>query len=168
MARWYDEPVNVLFLCTANSARSIIAECLLNSLGGGRFRGFSAGSAPSGRVNPIAIEVLVQNGYSVSGVRSKDMDEFTRPGAPAMDFVITLCDSAAGESCPAFPGHPVRTHWSVMDPVAERGSDAERRRAFADVLGILRRRVQNFTSLPFESIDKIALKGMVHEIGEIA
>jgi arsenate reductase len=162
------KPVNVLFLCTANSARSIIAECLLNGLGGGRFRGFSAGSAPSGRVHPMAIEVLVQNGYSVSGVRSKDVKEFTRSGAPAIDFVITLCDAAAGESCPIFQGRPVRAHWSVPDPAAAQGSDAERRQAFSRTLGVLRRRVQNFTGLPFESIDKLALKDMVHEIGEIA
>lgn len=156
---------NVLFLCTANSARSIIAESLLNSLGGGRFRAFSAGSAPSGRVNPIALEALVMNGYSVQGVRSKDMKEFTRSGAPPIDFVITLCDAAAGESCPVFQGRPVRAHWGVKDPAAVEGSDVEKRQAFLDVLGILRRRVQTFTSLPFESIDKLALKGLVHEIG---
>jgi arsenate reductase len=159
------KPVNVLFLCTANSARSIIAEALLNSLGGGRFRAYSAGSAPSGQVNPIALEVLAMNGYSVQGVRSKDMKEFTRTGAPSFDFVITLCDSAAGESCPIFQGRPVRAHWGVRDPAAVDGSDAEKRRAFSEVLGILRRRVQTFTSLPFESIDKLALKDLVHEIG---
>lgn len=159
------KPVNVLFLCTANSARSIIAESLLNGLGGGRFRAFSAGSVPSGRVNPIAIEVLAKNGYSTQGARSKDLKEFTRSGAPSIDFVITLCDAAAGESCPVFQGRPVRAHWSVGDPAAVEGSDAERRRAFDEVLGILRRRVQSFTSLPFESTDKLALKGLVHEIG---
>lgn len=157
--------VNVLFLCTANSARSIIAETLLNSLGGGRFRAYSAGSAPSGRVNPIALEVLAMNGYSVQGVRSKDMREFTRTGAPSFDFVITLCDSAAGESCPIFQGRPVKAHWGVSDPAAVDGSDAEKRRAFSEVLGILRRRVQTFTSLPLESTDKLALKELVHEIG---
>jgi protein-tyrosine-phosphatase len=162
------KPVNVLFLSTANSARSIIAECLLNSLGGGRFCGFSAGTAPSGRVSQLAVEVLVQNGYSVSGVRSKDLREFARPGSPAIDFVITLGDSAAGELSPVLRGRPVLTHWSVVDPAAVQGSDAEKRRAFADVLGVLRRRVQNFTGLPFESVDKVALKEWVHEIGEIA
>jgi arsenate reductase len=159
------KPVYVLFLCTANSARSIIAEALLNSLGGGRFRAYSAGSAPSGRVNPIALEVLAMNGYPVQGVRSKDVKEFTRTGAPPFDFVITLCDSAAGESCPIFPGRPVRAHWGVADPAAVDGSGAEKRRAFSEVLGILRRRVQTFTSLPFESIDKSALKNVLHEIG---
>ena len=162
------KPVNVLFLCTANSARSIIAEALLNGLGGGRFRGYSAGSAPSGRVNPLAIEVLAKNGYSVQGVRSKDVGEFTRDGAPSVDFVITLCDTAAGESCPIFRGRPVQAHWGVKDPAAVEGSDAEKRRAFAEVLNVLRRRVQNFTGLPFESVDKLALKDLVHEIGEIA
>ena len=162
------KPVHVLFLCTANSARSIMAEALLNGLGGGRFRAYSAGSAPSGRVNPFALDVLVQNGYPVQGLRSKGLAEFTRPGAPAIDFVITLCDSAAGESCPVFPGRPVRAHWGIVDPAAVEGSDAEKRRAFAEALGILRRRVQNFTGLPFESVDKAALTPLVHGIGEIA
>jgi len=157
---------NVLFLCTANSARSIMAEALLNGLGGGRFRAYSAGSAPSGRVNPIALEVLAMNGYSTQGLRSKDMQELTGSGAPALDFVITLCDAAAGESCPVFHGHPVRAHWGVKDPAAFEGSDAEKRRVFLEVLGILRRRVQTFTSLPFESTDKLALKDLVVEIGE--
>ena len=161
------KPINVLFVCTANSARSIIAESLLNGLGGGRFHAYSAGSAPSGRVNPIAIEVLVRSGYPTHGVRSKDVAEFTGPGAPAMDFVITLCDTAAGEACPVFPGHPVQVHWGVADPAAVEGTHAEKREAFERVLGILRRRVQNFTSLPFESTDNLALKGLVHEIGAL-
>lgn len=157
---------NVLFLCTANSARSIIAESLLNALGGERFRAFSAGSHPSGRVNPHAIEVLAANGYPVSGVRSKGWDEFARPGARPIDFVITVCDAAAGETCPVFPGRPVTAHWGVPDPAAVTGSDEEKRRAFADVLVTLRRRVQTLTSLPFDSVDKIALRSQLREIGK--
>jgi arsenate reductase len=157
---------NVLFLCTANSARSIMAEALLNGLGGGRFRAFSAGSRPSGQVHPIALELLSQNAYPIQGARSKHVEEFERSGAPAMDFVITLCDSAAGESCPVIRGRPVRAHWGVKDPAAVEGSDEAKRRAFAEVLGILRRRVQTFTSLPFESVDKSAMRELVHEIGE--
>jgi arsenate reductase (thioredoxin) len=156
---------NVLFLCTANSARSIIAESLLNALGGDRFRAFSAGSHPSGRVNPIAIEVLAANGYPVSGVRSKGWDEFARPGATPIDFVITVCDAAAGETCPVFPGRPVTAHWGVPDPAAVTGSDEAKRRAFNAVLGTLRRRIQTLTSLPFDSVDKIALRSQLREIG---
>ena len=156
---------NVLFLCTANSSRSIIAESLLNALGGGRFRAFSAGSHPSGRVNPIAIDVLAANGYPVSGVRSKSWDEFVRPGAVPIDFVITVCDAAAGESCPIFPGRPVKAHWGVPDPAAVAGTDEEKRRAFIAVLGTLRRRVQTLTSLPLDSVDRIALSSRLREIG---
>ena len=156
---------NVLFLCTANSARSIMAESLLNALGGGRFRAFSAGSHPSGRVNPIAIDVLAANGYPVSGVRSKGWDEFARPGTASIDFVITVCDAAAGEACPVFPGRPVTAHWGVPDPAAVSGSDEEKRRAFVAVLGTLRRRIQTLTGLPFDSVDKIALRGQLREIG---
>lgn len=158
-------PLNVLFLCTGNSARSIIAESLLNGLGGGRFRAFSAGSHPAGKVNPRALEVLERGGYPTEGLRSKSWDEFTRPGAPPMDFVITVCGNAAGEACPAFPGKTVRAHWGLEDPAAVEGSDDERRRAFVQALGILRRRVQRFTSLPFESTDPRALRGAMEEIG---
>ena len=157
---------NVLFLCTANSARSIMAESLLNALGGDRFRAFSAGSHPSGRVNPIAIDVLAANGYPVAGVRSKAWDEFARAGAPSIDFVITVCDAAAGETCPIFPGRPVTAHWGVPDPAAVTGSDEEKRRAFIAVLNTLRRRVQTLTSLPFDSVDKIALRTQLREIGQ--
>ena len=156
---------NVLFLCTANSARSIIAESLLNAFGGDRFRAFSAGSHPSGRVHPLAIEVLAANGYPVSGVRSKDWDEFARAGAPRIDFVITVCDNAAGEACPVFPGRPVTAHWGVPDPAGVSGGDEEKRRAFVDVLQVLRRRVQALTSLPFDSVDRIALLSQLREIG---
>jgi protein-tyrosine-phosphatase len=160
------KPCNVLFLCTGNSARSIIAETILNELGGGRFRAFSAGSNPTGRVNPIALELLSRNGYSIAGVRSKDVKEFTRTGAPPIDFVITVCDATAGESCAVFPGRPVSAHWGVPDPATVQGSEEDRRQAFRDVLSILRQRVQRFTSLPFESIDKVALRELVREIGE--
>lgn len=156
---------NVLFLCTANSARSIMAEAVLNALGAGRFRAFSAGSHPSGRVNPITIEVLARNGYPVADVRSKAWDEFARTGAPPIDFVITVCDAAAGETCPIFPGRPVTAHWGVPDPASVNGTEEEKRRAFVEALGTLRRRVQSLTSLPFDSVDKIALRDLVREIG---
>ena len=156
---------NVLFLCTANSARSIMAESLLNALGGGRFRGFSAGSHPSGRVNPLAIEVLAKGGYPSGGLRSKGWEEFARRDAPPIDFVITVCDNAAGEVCPIFPGHPVSAHWGISDPAAVQGSDEEKRHAFAEALAILRRRIQQFTSLPFESTDPRALRSALRAIG---
>ncbi len=158
--------INVLFLCTGNSARSILAESILNELGGGRFRAFSAGSQPTGRVNPLAIEMLVRNGYSTVGARSKDWSEFIRPGAPPIDFVITLCDSAAREPCPIFPGRPVCAHWGIADPAAVDGSDTQKHEAFRTTLAILRRRIQRFTSLPFESVDKTALRGTLEEIGQ--
>lgn len=161
------EPVHVLFLCTGNSARSIIAEALLNGLGGGRFRGFSAGSHPLGRVNALALEVLARNGIATEGARSKSWDEFARPGAPRIDFVITVCGNAAGEVCPVFPGKPVSAHWGVPDPAAVEGTDEEKRQAFRHTLEVMRRRVQRFTSLPFESTDKRALKGAMAEIGEL-
>ena len=157
---------NVLFLCTGNSARSIIAESLLNALGGGRFRAFSAGSHPNGRVNPLALEVLARGGYPVDAMRSKSWEEFTGAQAPRIDFVITVCSAAAGEACPIFPGRPVSAHWGVPDPAAVEGSDQERRRAFAETLVILRRRVQRFTCLPFDSTDWRALAGAMAEIGE--
>jgi arsenate reductase len=159
------EPVHVLFICTGNSARSIIAEALLNGLGGGRFRGFSAGSHPLGRVNPFALEVLARNGIDTEGLRSKSWEEFSRPGAPRIDFVITVCGNAAGEACPVFPGKPVSAHWGVPDPAAVEGADEDKRAAFRGTLEVMRRRVQRFTSLPFESTDRHALKGAMAEIG---
>ncbi len=142
MARTY----RVLFLCTANSARSIIAESLLNALGGGRFRAFSAGSPPTGRVNPLAIEVLARAGYPVEGVRSKGWEEFAAKGAPPIDFVITVCDDAAREPCPIFPGKPVAAHWGMPDPAAVEGDEATRREAFERTLSALRTRVQELVS----------------------
>ena len=157
---------NVLFLCTANSARSIISEALLNGLGGGRFKAYSAGSHASGTVNPLALRVLHDAGISTEGLRSKGWDEFARPGAPHIDFVITVCDNAAHETCPVFPGRPVSAHWGVPDPAAVQGTEEERREAFAQALRVLRRRVQELTSLPFDSLDRIALRAQLREIGE--
>ena len=159
--------IHVLFLCTANSSRSIMAEALLNELGGGRFQAYSAGSHPSGAVNRFAMETLARNGYSVAGLRSKSWDVFAKPGAPAMDFVITVCDSAAGEVCPIFPGGPVKAHWGVPDPAAVGGGEEAKRAAFREALGLLRRRVQRFTSLPFESVDPRAMQALVREIADV-
>ena len=157
---------NVLFLCTANSARSIMAEALLNSLGGARLRAYSAGSHASGRVNPLAIDALQRYGYRADGLRSKSWNEFTGDRAPSIDFVITVCDNAAAEVCPVFPGRPVAAHWGVPDPAAVEGTGDEKRAAFSAALTVLRRRVQQLTSLPFDSVDKIALRSALREIGE--
>jgi arsenate reductase len=157
---------SVLFLCTGNSARSIMAEVLLKSLGGGRFRSFSAGSHPRGRVHPLAIETLSKQGYDTAGVRSKDWGEFSAAGAPPIDFVITLCDEAAGEPCPLFPGRAVRAHWGLEDPARAQGSAEDQRRAFREALALIRRRVQAFTSLPFDSVDPRALQSLIAEIGD--
>ncbi len=161
-----NSPYNVLFLCTGNSARSILAEALLNALGGGRFRAFSAGSHPKGRVHPVALEVLARAGYGASGLHSKDWSEFTGPGAAPLHFVITLCDAAAGEACPAFPGKFVRAHWGLPDPAAVTGSEEAEHKAFVDALTLLRRRIQRFTALPFDSADPAFLAPQVREIGE--
>lgn len=155
---------NVLFLCTGNSARSIIAESLLNALGGGRFRAFSAGSHPKGEVHPLALEVLARGGYPTLEARSKSWGEFARPGAPAIDFVITVCDNAAAEACPIFPGRPVSAHWGMPDPAAIAGSAADQRDAFRETLREMRRRVQQFTSLPFASTGQEALRGLMQAI----
>ena len=156
---------NVLFLCTANSARSIIAEALLNALGSGRFRAYSAGSHPAGHVQPLALDALHHAGIPTATLRSKSWHEFAGPGAPPIDFVITVCDRAAAESCPIFPGRPVTAHWGVPDPAAVSGDDAVRRAAYDAALATLRRRVQHLTSLPFDSVDKIALRAELAEIG---
>jgi arsenate reductase len=136
--------VNVLFLCTGNSARSILAEAYLNSAGRGRFRAYSAGSHPGGKVNPFAIELLQQKGMSVAGLRSKSWDEFAAPGAPKLDFVFTVCDNAAGEICPLWPGQPIKEHWGVPDPAAEQGSDEQRRKAFLGAFKQLSSRIDQF------------------------
>ena len=162
-----DKIKNVLFLCTGNACRSIIAEALLNHLGSGRFRAFSAGSRPAGRVNPKTLEALARRGIAAPGARSKSWDEFARPGAPVMDGIITVCDNAAGEVCPVWPGHPATGHWGVADPGAREGTPAEKA-AFDDTVRKLEARVRKFLALPFESLDGPALKRRLDEIGETA
>jgi protein-tyrosine-phosphatase len=157
---------NVLFLCTGNSARSIIAESVLNSLGGGRLRAFSAGSHPTGRVNPLAIELLEKQGYGTRGARSKSWDEFAAPGAPALDFVFTVCDKAAGEVCPAWPGQPMTAHWGVEDPAAFGGPAEKQRELFRNVLVQLSRRIELFLCLPLEKIDRLSLQARITAIGK--
>ena len=158
-------PLNVLFLCTGNSARSIIAEVALRQAGGVRFRSFSAGSHPAGQVNPFALEYLRASRLPTDGLRSKSWDEFARPDAPPLDFVFTVCDNAAGEVCPVWPGQPMTAHWGVPDPVEAQGTAAERHLAFADSLRMLRRRIELFVNLPLQKIDRLALKKQLDEIG---
>ena len=152
-----DRVFNVLFLCTHNSARSIMAEALLNTIGRARFQAFSSGSAPSGRVNPFAIEIAKTLGYRTENIRSKSWDEFAKPGAPHMDIIITVCDSAAGEVCPFWPGHPATAHWGFPDPAGVEGSDDEKRRAFNQVFQAIRRRIDLLASLPLEKLEHLAL-----------
>ena len=156
---------NVLFLCTGNSARSIMAEAALNRYGAGRFRAYSAGSHATGKVNPLALQLLEKQGYPTLGARSKSWDEFVRPGAPVFDFVFTVCDRAAQEVCPVWPGQPMSAHWGIPDPAACEGNEAERRLAFAEALRMLTRRIDIFVSLPLASLDKLSLKKRLAEIG---
>lgn len=156
---------NVLFLCTGNSARSIMAEAILNSLAKGKFRAFSAGSHPTGRLNPFALELLERNRLSTQGVRSKDWSEFSQPGAPAMQFVFTVCDQAAAEPCPVWPGQPMTAHWGIQDPAAVQGPEEEKRKAFLKAYTELYRRISLFTALPFDALDRLALKAKLDEIG---
>ena len=156
---------NVLFLCTGNSARSIMAECLLERIGGGRFRAFSAGSFPAGAVNAHALEILQRRDHRTEHLRSKSWDEFAEPGAPEMDFVFTVCDRAAGEACPIWPGRPVSAHWGFPDPAAVEGPEAVIRAAFADVYREIATRIEILTSLPLESLDRLSLKNRLDEIG---
>ena len=156
---------NVLFLCTGNSARSIIAECLLERIGGNRFRAFSAGSFPAGAVNPYALEILERRNHRIDHLRSKSWDEFAAPGALEMEFVFTVCDRAAGEVCPVWPGQPMSAHWGFPDPAAVEGPEAVIRAAFADVYREIETRIEIFASLPFESLDRLALKRRLDEIG---
>ncbi len=160
-----DRICNVLFLCTGNSARSILAEVLLNSRGGGRFQAFSAGSQPVGRVNPHALEVLQQARLPTAGLRSKSWDEFAQAGAPPLDFVFTVCDSAANEVCPVWPGQPVTAHWGLPDPAAVQGSDSDKAKAFRATFVALDRRIGLFTSLPISGLDQLSLQRKVDEIG---
>ena len=160
-----DEPYNVLFLCTGNSARSILAESVLNRLGNGRFRGFSAGSFPKGAVHPYALELLQRQDYPTGHLRSKSWDEFAGPGAEPLDFVFTVCDNAAGEVCPIWPGQPMTAHWGLPDPAAAEGTEAERRLAFAETLRMLRNRIGVFVNLPIKSLDKLSLQNRLREIG---
>ncbi|TAN26283.1 MAG: arsenate reductase ArsC [Castellaniella sp.] len=157
---------NTLFICTGNSARSILAEGLLNGLGNGRFRAYSAGSHPKGEVHPLARVTLEKLGMPATGYRSKSWDEFTQPGAPEFDFILTVCDNAAGEVCPIWPGKPASAHWGVPDPAAMRGSDEAKVRAFQDAAITLKRRIELLLSLPLESLDAMSLQRKLRSIGE--
>lgn len=158
---------NVLFLCTGNSARSILAESILQKEGKGRFRAFSAGSQPKGEVNPFALKVLRAMNYPADGFRSKSWDEFAGPDAAPMDFVFTVCDSAAGETCPFWPGHPMTAHWGIEDPAAVDGTDIEKERAFSQAAQRMKNRIQAFVNLPLESIDRMALGNKLRDIGNL-
>lgn len=159
-------PLNVLFLCTGNSARSIIAECILNREGQGTFRAYSAGSIPTGKVNPLALNLLGKLNYDVSDLRSKSWDEFAKPDAPKLDFVFTVCDDAAQEVCPIWPGQPITAHWGVPDPAAAGGSDAEKAFAFDDTYRMLSQRITIFVNLPLESLSKLSLQEHLNKIGK--
>ena len=160
-------PFNVLFLCTGNSARSILAEAYLNAAAQGRFKAFSAGSHPAGRVNPFALELLAKNRIDTSSLRSKNWDEFARPGASELDFVFTVCDNAAGEVCPIWPGQPISAHWGVNDPAAVEGTDAEKRKAYFRAYTELTTRINLFVSLPLDKLDRLVLKKKLDEIGRV-
>lgn len=160
-----DHVYNVLFLCTGNSARSILAESILSREGAGRFNGFSAGSHPKGQIHPFALELLKKLNYPISGLRSKSWDEFAAIGAPKLDFVFTVCDNAANEVCPIWPGQPMTAHWGIPDPAAADGTEAERRLAYADAYRMLNNRISIFTSLPIRSLDRLALQKRLDEIG---
>ena len=159
------EQYNVLFLCTGNSARSIIAEAILNRAGRGRFKAFSAGSQPKGKINPRTLDLLRKFNYDVSTMRSKSWTEFAKPGAPDLDFVFTVCDNAAGESCPLWPGQPITAHWGIPDPVAASGTQAEIALAFKDAYRMLNRRIDLFLALPIEKLDRLVLTTRLREIG---
>ena len=161
-------PFNVLFLCTGNSARSIIAESILRQVGAGRFVSNSAGSQPTGKVNPFALEFLQAAGLPTEGMRSKNWEEFAQPGSPPLDFVFTVCDNAAGEVCPVWPGQPMTAHWGVPDPAAVEGSDEQKRKAFSVTGNILLTRIRLFVSLPFTKLDRLSLATKLSEIGHLA
>ena len=159
-------PYNVLFLCTGNSARSIMAEAILNRAGQGKFRAFSAGSQPKGQIHPYTLDLLRKLNYDVTGMRSKSWKEFSGPGAPKLDFVFTVCDNAAQETCPVWPGQPMTAHWGVPDPNAATGNEAEVRLAFADALRMLTNRINIFVSLPLRSLDQLTLQRQLDAIGK--
>ncbi len=161
-------PTNVLFLCTGNSARSILAECIIERVGGGKFHGFSAGSHPKGEIHPFALDLLRRRGFSTGHLRSTGWAAFAAPGAPEMDFIFTVCDNAAVEVCPIWPGRPVSAHWGLPDPAAAGGSDADRRRAFEDAMRVLTRRIERFVALPLAGLDRAALMPTLNEIGGLA
>jgi len=161
-----DKPFNVLFLCTGNSARSILAEAHLNRAGQGNFRAYSAGSQPRGEVHPYAVDLLRRLNFDVSGLRSKSWLEFAQPGAPELDFVFTVCDNAANETCPVWPGQPMTAHWGIPDPAAARGTEAEVRLAFADAMRWLANRINIFVSLPLRSLDELSLQRRLDAIGK--
>ncbi len=161
------EPYNVLFLCTGNSARSIMAEAILNKLGAGKFRAYSAGSQPKGQVHPETIRLLQSLGYDISSFRSKSWQEFAKPGAPPLDFVFTVCDNAAGETCPVWPGQPMTAHWGVPDPAEAKGNAAEIALAFKDAYCMLNQRIGIFTSLPLRSLDQLTLQKKLRDIGRM-
>ncbi|MBY0224760.1 MAG: arsenate reductase ArsC [Hyphomicrobium sp.] len=160
-------PFNVLFLCTHNSARSILAESIMNRLGQGRFKGYSAGSQPSGKVHPYALHLLQKLNYDTSSLRSKSWSEFTRPDAPQLDFVFTVCDNAANETCPYWPGQPMTAHWGLPDPSAVDGTEAERHLAFADTYRMLNQRISIFTNLPMATLDSLSLQRQLDAIGRV-
>ena len=160
------QPYNVLFLCTGNSARSIIAEAIMNREGMGKFKGYSAGSVPKGAVNPGTLDLLRKLNYNVSGLRSKAWDEFAAPEAPRLDFVLTVCDNAANETCPVWPGQPMTAHWGVPDPADVQGNEAERALAFADTYRMLNNRISIFVNLPLASLDKLSLQRKLDDIGK--
>ena len=162
-----DRTYNVLFLCTGNSARSVIAEAILNKIGAGKFHAYSAGSQPKGQVNPNTIRLLQKLGYETTGFRSKSWSEFARPGAPALDFVFTVCDDAAGETCPVWPGQPTTAHWGIRDPAAAAGSDAEIAVAFSDAYRMLQRRIEVFAALPIKALDAPTLQNKLRDIGRM-
>jgi arsenate reductase (thioredoxin) len=161
-----DAPFNVLFLCTGNSARSIMAEAILNRAGLGNFRAFSAGSRPKGKIHPYALALLQRLHYDVSGLRSKSWQEFARPGAPKLDFIFTVCDDAAAEACPVWPGQPMTAHWGIPDPVEATGNETEIRLAFADALRMLTNRINIFVNLPIRSLDQLALQKRLDAVGK--
>ena len=161
-----DSAYNVLYLCTGNSARSIMAEVMMNHIGKGRFVAYSAGSHPTGRVNPFAIETMKRMELPVDNLRSKSWDEFAAPGAPAIDFIFTVCDNAAGEVCPIWPGHPMTAHWAVEDPAAVEGSDEARLAAFQGAARLLKRRIELFCGMPLQTLDRLALQDRLTVIGK--